>query len=142
MKPWHIALLLAGILGFFTCACGGLTIAGWRWAAAFLNAGEGVEGIALEVDSPARVALGTEFAIEMRVHNSATYPQTLDSIDVYKTYLDGISLKKVTPEHDAMEDYGSFVSYAYGNRISIPPNESLRIRFLAEAMAVGEFTQL
>ena len=67
-----------------------------------------VEDIELDIDYPTQVAVDEGFDITVVITNTADYAQTVTSIDLSRTYLEGVILTGSTPEYDESWDIPSW----------------------------------
>jgi hypothetical protein len=93
--------------------------------------------VRISLEGPEAVAVGESFELLVRVSNTATEAQMLDSIDFGEEYLEGISIQSADPSFSDSFSYPGFYSYTF-NR-SIPAGGELIVRFRAEAQQAGEF---
>jgi Na+-transporting methylmalonyl-CoA/oxaloacetate decarboxylase gamma subunit len=95
------------------------------------------QNIAIAVKSPDRVKPREAFTIEITIANSADEAQTLDSIDIYDTYLKGVRMQRSNPAWSASATVGDFVTYNY--QLEIPARGELVVKFDARAIGPGDY---
>jgi hypothetical protein len=95
------------------------------------------ENIEVEVIVPAAVSLNEEALLLVEITNLAAEDQTLDSVDIDLSYLDGFNVDRTEPEYsDMMEASNAFSTYDF--QTPIPAGRELEIRFYMTAKLVGE----
>jgi len=95
------------------------------------------ENIEIDVIVPASVSLDEELILLVEITNLAEEDQTLDSIDIDLSYLDGFSVDGTEPEFaDMMEASNAFSTYDF--QTPIPAGGQLEIRYYMTAILVGE----
>lgn len=68
--------------------------------------------IAVRTDDP--IAAGARFRVTVEIRNDADFAQSLDSIDVEDSWLDGLRIEASRPPWSGRETYPGFESFAYG----------------------------
>jgi hypothetical protein len=106
--------------------------------ALLLGARSRPEQVNIAVRAPKSVDRGERLVIEVQVENLADKPQSLHSIDIDLSYLEGIEVHKVEPAYAESSRYGSFRSYSFGRRIA--PSGTLVVRLYATARQVGDWS--
>jgi hypothetical protein len=95
------------------------------------------ENIEVEVIVPAEVSLDEGFILLVEITNLADEEQTLDSIDIDLSYLDGLSVDKTEPEYASMMEASSAFS-TYDFQTPIPASRKVEILFYLTANRVGD----
>lgn len=96
------------------------------------------EQVQIDVSSPSVTSQGQGFVIEIAVENLADELQTLDSIDIYTDYLQGITIQTSEPSFVDSSDSPDFASYFFF--MDIPPGDSINVQFHAVGVRAGEFS--
>ncbi len=95
------------------------------------------EDIEVDVIVPAAVSLDDEFILRVEITNLADVEQTLDSIDIDVSYLDGVIVDGTEPAYvDFTEIADAFHTYEFQS--PIPAGSKLDIRFYFTAIRVGD----
>ena len=95
------------------------------------------QNIRITIISPDEVNQGEAFTIEIRVANDAAETQTIESIDVYDTYLAGVLLNSSDPPWGSSSHIVEFITYDYD--LAIPPGGEQVVKFEATAIQAGDF---
>ncbi|HKZ69329.1 MAG TPA: hypothetical protein VJ020_04565 [Anaerolineales bacterium] len=100
------------------------------------------ENVSIDVSAPLTISRGESFTIEVQLENSAGQAQSLDSIDIDLTYLDGIAIERTDPpftetiRNDLVSGL-AFQSYYFEH--DIPIGGTLTVTFSAVALKAGDF---
>jgi hypothetical protein len=97
------------------------------------------ENINIHVDVPIQAAKNDSLVIEVRVENTATESQSLDSIDVSTGYLEGIAIEGSEPSFTESFALPIIDQQSYTFEREIPPGETLIVEFSAIAVKAGDF---
>ncbi|MEM7331713.1 MAG: hypothetical protein AAF490_06455 [Chloroflexota bacterium] len=95
--------------------------------------------VSVLVDAPRAVPLNEPFAIVVTVRNLTAVSQTLDSIDIQNSYLEGVQISQSDPpfSDDFEIPLVGYQSYTYFTPIF--GNDTLEIELVGEGIAEGEF---
>jgi hypothetical protein len=105
------------------------------WVGHLADAPQKVE---VSVEAPPRVARDQEFAITVRVRNTAGKPCVLDSLDVADEYLAGVAIRSSEPPFKDTMHLPIDNSNSYEYKKTIPPGQDLVVRFRAVALRPGD----
>jgi hypothetical protein len=99
-----------------------------------------VENIEVQFDVPATVDRGSVVTLWVYVQNTASTQQTLDSIDIDTSYLDGMAIVSTDPAYsDTLElPLVSMKSLTFDRVIAA--NSTLGVEFTVMAMKTGNFS--
>jgi len=86
---------------------------------------------------PTRVKTGEQFAVEIQVANPTADPMTIDSVDVYHSFLSGFKLINISPEPSSSDDVLDFTTYAFS--ASLESGQTTFIVLTLEALTPGYF---
>lgn len=96
------------------------------------------EQVQINVSDTSTASQGESLIIGISVENLADYSQTLDSIDFYGDYLNGITIQTSEPSFVHIYDLENGVSYSF--LMDIPPGDSIIVQFHAVGVKAGEFS--
>jgi hypothetical protein len=88
-----LCLMAGGVVGLLV----GIGVGVAMDVTSTLAASVSPQGIQLAVQCPAEVTVGQRFFVDVSVQNTLGHEQTLDSLDLYDSYLDGITLIGASP---------------------------------------------
>ena len=111
---------------------------GFFWLAALL---EGPEDALVTVDVPIIITQGDTATLTIEIENLASETQTLDSVDIDQSYLDGIVAVASDPAYQSVESFDlviPFQSYYFDH--TLPANETLTVEVELQAVRVGDFS--
>lgn len=128
-KVW-LSVLGGGLFVLLLC-CSGVILFFYRIA-------EGPENIAVSVECPIQVRVNETFTITVRVTNEDTIERELHSIDVYDSYLEGITITSSDPPWS--ETKGSFGYLTCYFQTLLPPGAEKVVTFQAQALKAGDFS--
>jgi hypothetical protein len=95
------------------------------------------ENIEMGVTAPAVVSIDDEYLIVVEITNLAEKEQTLDSIDIDLSYLDGVIVGKTEPAYVDFSDYSDDY-HSFEFRARIPPGRTLEVVFYLTAIRTGD----
>ena len=92
------------------------------------------------ISAPVEVAVGDEFEMTVTVTNPNDATVTLDSIDIYYSFLDGFQVVSVSPSPGDTTDFEmlDFRSWDFGNTIA--PGDELDIVYKLRAIQPGHYS--
>lgn len=90
----------------------------------------------VEVEAPAQVRVGETFTLKVKATNPADQSVTLNSIDIYKTLLDGFEIVRVLPRTTEVSSIFEFRSH-YFNGLHLEAGESTTVTFELKAVKPG-----
>jgi hypothetical protein len=122
-----ILCLGIGILVFFL---GSMFV---RWAT------QTPEDIEVNITAPAVVALDEKYTLVVEITNLASEEQTLDSIDIDLSYLDGVVVGNTEPAYAEFADYGDDY-HSFEFQYSIPAEQTLEVSFFLTGIRVGDLS--
>jgi len=100
----------------------------------------GPKDVTIQVNAPLHVKVKEEFVVEVRVQNTASQSQRLDSIDVGDTYLQGVAIQRSEPafKQSMHVPLVNMQSYEYGTPIAA--GGEVVVKFYAVAVKVGDYS--
>lgn len=98
------------------------------------------EDITVATDVPVYVEAGEQFAFTITVQNTASEPQTLNSIDISESYLDGITIRSTSPAYSQSIPIPIADMQSYEFHRTIPAGGSLDVTFNATALQPGDYS--
>ncbi|MCP4140834.1 MAG: hypothetical protein GY755_11180 [Chloroflexi bacterium] len=121
------------VVGIIFLGAGGLLV---KWAL------EEPENISIEVLTPAMVSNGEDYIIDVQITNTADEAQDLNSIDIDKSYLSGIVIRKTEPAYIDIAEHeflgAVFTSYYFDSKV--PASGTENVKFYVTALKPGDFT--
>jgi len=131
MKSIHVVLTLFGALTVLAVgSCAGLGFVNY-W---FREAAPAQE-VEVALELPGNVAAGKTFPLVVTVRNRAATPQTLRSIELAKSLLEGVEIVEIEPAARGASRFGEFRTYDFQR--PIPPGETVAVRFDCQALDPG-----
>lgn len=128
-----IILLVVGGIGI--CLCGAI-LAVALGLFAITNEPSSVE---VSVDAPANVPLNERFEIIITIENITDEEQTLDSIDIEDSYLEGLSVELSEPPFSSTEPIPLVAYQTYTMQHRIPAGSTVEVRFLMVGEMEGKY---
>jgi len=100
----------------------------------------GPKDVTIQVNAPLHVKVREEFVVEVRVQNTASRAQRLDSIDVGDRYLQGVAIQSTEPafKQSLHVPLVNMQSYEYGQPIAA--GGELVVKFHAVAVKAGDYS--
>ena len=92
---------------------------------------------AISLTHPEEVAFGELVQMDVEIKNDRRQAQTLDSIDIYHSFLRGFEVVAVEPTVEHSRDIGNFRTFGIGREMQ--PEETLQVRFTLRARRAGTF---
>ncbi|MDF1497515.1 MAG: hypothetical protein P1P90_05665 [Patescibacteria group bacterium] len=96
------------------------------------------ESITVQKNSPTEVISGETFTFSVDIKNADNKDHELRSIDIDKTFLDGIMIVSTTPV--TSEEYEVFGQHIFEFKSDIPANSTKEVIFNAKAIKSGDFS--
>ena len=127
----YIALGVAGGVAILLLV---LAVMAWSWMTAVM---EGPTDVVVTVDAPLTATIGQSFEIRVVIENTATETQSLNSIDLYDSYLEGIEITSTEPPFDEASSLFGFTSYYY--ETDIPAGQTIEVVLTAMPLRAGDF---
>ena len=93
------------------------------------------------VTAPPNVEQGATFVIEVQIDSFSVEPQTLDSIDIALTYLEGVQILSTSPQY--IDTYAMTLlleQQTYLFDYSIPANGQVVVQLMAAALIPGDYS--
>ena len=132
MSGWKITLIIIAIIaGFLLCVCSGIGLLVYK-------AAQGPSNIRVSVECPTKVAASEDFKITFLVKNTASRSQTINSIDIFNSYLDGFTINKVQPP--VQSESSMFGMRTFVLKKEIQPGDQVAVTFDATAIQPGVYT--
>ena len=95
--------------------------------------------VAVTIDSSRAVPLNEPYLVRINVENLTAETQTIDSIDIQHTYLEGVRLIEATPNYTDSFDLIIIDYQSYTFETPIQGNETIVIDFVFEGETEGTF---
>jgi len=97
------------------------------------------EDVEVRVTVPGVVSLDDEYLLVVEITNLAEEEQTLDSIDIDRTYLDGVIVGNTEPAYADFSDFSDdYHSFEFRSRI--PAGRTLEVVFYLTAIQTGDMS--
>lgn len=97
------------------------------------------EDIEVNANVPAVVSIDDEFMLVVEITNLADEEQTLDSIDIDLSYLDGVIVGKTEPAYIDFSDFSDDY-HTYEFRSRIPSGNTLEVVFYLTGIRAGDLS--
>jgi hypothetical protein len=99
-----------------------------------------VSDINLDIDAPTTAIVGETYDVTISVTNEAAKIQTITSIDIGETYVDGIIFEGSTPEYGESWDFADMLGfYSYDYYIDIAPGATETLLFHFTPFMSGDY---
>lgn len=92
---------------------------------------------AISISHPEEVAFGETVELDVEIRNDRRHAQTLDSIDIYHSFLRGFEVLSVEPMVERAQDIADFRTFGFGREMA--PEETMQVRFTLKARRAGTF---
>ncbi|RYD20101.1 MAG: hypothetical protein EOP88_16415 [Verrucomicrobiaceae bacterium] len=99
---------------------------------------ENSPSFAVKITAPPEAEVGKMTSMQMEVSNPTDQVQTLNTIDIADSLLDGFKVSSVMPPETS--SYGGFGSSTYEFSKTIPARGSIKVTFFLEAAKTGVWT--
>lgn len=96
------------------------------------------QGVNISVSAPTEVTQGEIFFITVRIENTASSAQTLDSIDIGLDYLEGVVINSATPAY--FESYDIILWRSFTFLETLPAGETTTVTIEATALNTGDYS--
>ena len=97
------------------------------------------ENIEVRVTVPGVVSLDGDYLLVVEITNLAEEEQTLDSIDIDLSYLDGVVVRNAEPAYVDFSDFGDGY-HSFEFRSHIPAGRTLEVVFNLTAIQTGDLS--
>lgn len=134
--------LLNGFIVLLAAICCPMSVitmvAGGSFVAGAAQGFQGPEQVDIKVEVPGfSVEVGEAYPIEIWVTNLADEAQSLESVDINTTFLEGFTIEESVPPFKQADSYFGLESFIYSQ--SIEPGETLTVEFGAVARQAGSY---
>ena len=92
------------------------------------------------ISAPSKVKLGDEFVLKLTVTNPNESSVTLDSIDVFDSFLEGFEIVSISPSPQSDKDYESLGFHSWDFGRSFLPDATLEVAYTLRATKSGHFS--